>query len=252
MNPPAIQGALQRSRPVYRFYRWAWSELDLLYPPLCGGCGKPGARWCVECQANARPVPQPLCERCGRSQPDGRLCSWCRASLPAFTALRAWAVFEGPLRQALHRLKYAGDIALGDVLAQPLIQTYQQLAWPVDLAVPVPIGRARRRQRGYNQAALLAWPVALNSGLIYRSRALTKVRDTPSQVGLNPSQRYENVAGAYQAHAALVSGKSVLLVDDVTTSGATMQACSTALLAAGARQVYGLTLARAVHPPDQT
>ena len=107
------------------------------------------------------------------------------------------------------------------------------------------------KERGYNQAALLAWPLALSCGLAYRSKALTKVRDTPSQVGLNLSQRYDNVASAYQASPALVAGRSVLLVDDVTTSGATIQACSTALLAAGALQVYGLTLARAVHPPDQ-
>ncbi len=141
-------------------------------------------------------------------------------------------------------------MALGDVLARPLIEIFQQNAWPVNLVTPVPMGLSRRKQRGYNQAALLAWPLALSCGLPYTPKALTKVRDTPSQVGLNLAQRHANVAGAYQACPERVSGKAVLLIDDVTTSGATIQSASVALLAAGARQVYGLTLARAVHPPN--
>jgi len=155
------------------------------------------------------------------------------------------------LRNALHRLKYYGDMALGEVLARPLIQMVLDFKWPVDLIVPVPIGLARRAQRGYNQAALLAWPLALSCGMEYQSKALLKVRDVRTQVGLTIAQRYENVAGAYQAQAHLVKGKSVLVVDDVTTSGATMQACSAALLAASSSRVYGVTLARAGAPAGQ-
>ena len=116
--------------------------------------------------------------------------------------------------------------------------------WQVDLVTPVPIGLARRKQRGYNQAALLAFPLALAIGKPFRSQALVKARETPSQVGLTAAQRRENVAQAFQANTKIVAQKSVLIIDDVTTSGATIEACCMALIRAGARQVYGLTLAR--------
>lgn len=120
------------------------------------------------------------------------------------------------------------------------------LKWEVDLVTAVPSGIARRAERGYNQASLLALPLALGSGLPYRSRALSKIAETRSQVGLNPYERRANVAGAFQATSDEVRGKRVLVIDDVTTSGATMEACAAALTKAAASQVYGLTLARAL------
>jgi competence protein ComFC len=245
MNPPGI------IRPAYRIYRWAWAGLDLVYPPHCGGCDNPGARWCTDCQKNTLQIHPPVCACCGQSQTTDGLCLGCQAKAPSYTAMRSWAVYEGSLRNALHRLKYKGDMALGEVLARPLIRMVIELSWLVDLVVPVPISLARRAQRGYNQAALLAWPLALSCGLEYGPKALLKTRDIRSQVGLDLAQRYENVSGAYQAQAQMVKDKVVLVVDDVATSGATMQACSKALLAAGSRQVYGLTLTRAGVPAEQ-
>jgi ComF family protein len=155
-------------------------------------------------------------------------------------------VFGGPLRAALHRLKYQRDIALGEALALPLISLFQGLNWPVDCVTATPIGVARRAERGYNQASLLALPLALAGGIPYLSKALVKTRETRSQVGLNRAERRENLSGAFRAETKIVRGKSVLVVDDVITSGATMQACALALLDAGATRVFGLTLARAV------
>ncbi len=222
-----------------------WNSLDWLFPPRCGGCGKNGSRWCSECQQATRRVLPPVCSRCGQPQAREGLCPKCRRSAPHFQALRSWGLFEGPLRNALHRLKYRRDIALGEALARHLIEMLEGLAWEIDMVVPVPLGLARQAERGYNQAALLAKPLALGCNLDYNPGSLLKIRNTPSQVGLSFDQRWANVAGSFEAIPNQVAGKNLLVVDDVATSGATLNACAVALLAAGASQVYALTLARA-------
>lgn len=241
----AMSAQLPTQRTVYQLYRTAWAGLDWLYPPQCGGCGKPGARWCADCQASAQTMPETICEICGDIIRMEGICDRCRECPPAFKGLRSWAIFTGPLRNAHHRLKYNRDVALGEMLARPLISLLNRLNWPVDIITAVPIGVARRAERGYNQATLLAVPVSLAVGLPYRSRALIKVLDTRSQVGLNVTERSDNIAGAFQGTPKIVGGKNILIVDDVATSGATMHACAVALLSAGASQVFGLTLARA-------
>jgi competence protein ComFC len=233
-------------RPLYRIYQLAWSGLDWLYPPQCGGCGEMLTRWCQACEANVRLDSGWICSCCGQPLSAPGVCRRCRECPPAFTALRSWGAFGGPLRNALHRLKYQRDIALGEVLARQLVSVLQGLDWPIDLICPTPIGVARKAERGYNQATFLALPLALALGLPYRPQALTKTRETRSQVGLSADQRQANVSGAFQGQAKWAAGRTVLVVDDVTTTGATIQACAAALLQAGARQVYGLTLARAV------
>jgi ComF family protein len=120
--------------------------------------------------------------------------------------------------------------------------------WKVNLVVPVPLGLARLRERGYNQANLIARPLALGSRLAYSSRVVRRVRETQSQVGLSIEQRRENVHGAFLAQPGWVDGKSILVVDDVATSTATLDACAEALLIAGCREVYGLTVSRAARP----
>lgn len=232
-------------RPAYHIYHWAWTGLDWLFPPKCGGCGCPGTRWCLDCQRSTQLISAPVCERCGEGHVKTSLCPDCCASPPRYTALRSWAVFDGSLRTALHKLKYGRDMALGEVLARPLTTQLMELKWAVDLVTPVPLGVARQAQRGYNQAALLAWPLALSSGIAYQPHALAKVRETRTQVGLSMVERKQNVTAAFQARPKIVANKRVLLVDDVTTSGATLNACAEALFQAGASLVYALTLARA-------
>lgn len=234
-----------RASLVYPAYRWLWSSLDWLFPPQCGGCGQSGSRWCPACQTAARRITPPICPVCGRNQISQNLCQKCRQTLPHYTALRSWAVFDGSVRKALHRLKYKRDIALGEALSRHLFDVYISQGWQVDLVVPVPLGVARQAERGYNQSALLAKPLAIGCGLPYHPRALRKTRDTLSQVGLTLEQRWNNVAGSFEALPDYVQGRRVLVVDDVSTSGATLNACAQALATAGAVQVYGLTLARA-------
>jgi competence protein ComFC len=151
------------------------------------------------------------------------------------------------LRNAIHRLKYRRDIALGESLSHHLFTCLAKAEWKLDLVVPVPLGVARLAERGYNQASLLARPLAQRVGLYYRTDALRKMRDTPSQVGLTFDERQVNVAGSFEATPKYIVGKTVLVVDDVSTSGATLNACAEALLSSGAAAVYAITLARTVY-----
>jgi ComF family protein len=160
--------------------------------------------------------------------------------------MRSWLVFEGPIRHSLHNLKYRRNMALGDALARPLAEYVRTLSWPVDLVVPVPLGKLRTKERGYNQIGLVAMPLAAVNQWRYASRALTRSRETKSQVGLTITERKLNVSGAFRAEEALVSGATILLIDDVATTGATLSACAAALLDARAESVYALTLARAL------
>lgn len=233
-----------KDRPAYELNQWLWRFLDILYPPSCGGCGAKGTRWCRACQQNTERIVPPLCPRCGQSQPIERLCTRCRRQPPQFSALRSWAVFKGPLRNAIHRLKYKRDISLGEVLSRHLSACLVKTDWRLDMIVPVPLGVARMAERGYNQASLLAKPLAGRAGLPYRVDILKKTRDTPSQVGLDFERRRANVAGTFEVVSTDVRDKTVLVVDDVATSGATLNACTQALLSAGARAVYAITLAR--------
>ncbi|MFH1523550.1 MAG: ComF family protein [Chloroflexota bacterium] len=155
-------------------------------------------------------------------------------------------IFEGPVRRALHTLKYRRNVALGDALASHLVEYVRELEWPVDLVVPVPLGRQRMTERGYNQMGLVARPLAAFQGWRYSPQTLTRVRETRSQVGLSAAERKENVADAFYANAVQVSGKNILVMDDVATTGATLASCADALMKSGARTVYALTLARAL------
>ena len=232
--------------PAYHVYRWIWGGIDWLYPPHCGGCGTPGSRWCEACEQNSQLIKPPICQRCGIEIKYGTECNHCHLSPPKFEALRSWAVFSDPVRKAIHRLKYSRDIAMGESLARPLCDCFRTLNWEIDIVVPVPLGIARKKERGYNQADLLAYPFALTLKLCYEPKALIRARETDSQVGLSLNDRRSNVEEAFIASEAYVRGRTILVVDDVATSGATLDACAQALLKSGAEMVYCITLARAL------
>lgn len=237
---------------AYRLYQLAWDSVDWLYPPRCGGCDKPGSRWCEDCQKKVVSIQSPVCDRCGAPNPQVGSCADCLVTPPPFAAMRSKAEYVGVIREAILRLKFAGDLGLAENLSRYLIELYLETNWQVDLVVPVPAGRSRHRHRGYNQAALLAFPLALKTGLQFRPQALKKIVDTRSQVGLNHAQRHQNVARAFQALPEMVAGRKVLIVDDITTSGATLLECTRACHQAQASRVYALTLARAsleMHQP---
>jgi competence protein ComFC len=186
----------------------------------------------------------------GSYAPHGHLCAQCLVAPPPITELRSWGKFGGPLRLAIHRLKYKKDLGLGEALSIHLIDLLHMFNWPIDLITAVPLSVNRLAERGYNQSSLLARPVALAQKVPYQPKAICRARETVSQVGLSASKRQENVYNAFVANPSMVSGKVVLILDDVTTTGATLHNCSSALLNGGASLVYGLTLAKAVLEDD--
>jgi ComF family protein len=161
------------------------------------------------------------------------------------TGIRSVAFFEGPLQNALHRLKYQRDIILADSLARLLEQAWHSAGQPGGIVMPVPLSARRMQERGYNQAGLLARGFAELAGLRYAPRGLRRTKHTLSQVGLKADERQANVAGAFAAEPTVIHGQTVIVVDDVCTTGATLEACAEALRAAGATVVWALTLGRA-------
>jgi ComF family protein len=157
--------------------------------------------------------------------------------------IRSVVYFEGILREAVHRLKYYGLTALVEPLGDLMAAYWVQHPMPTDVVVPVPLHVTRLRERGYNQAALLAHEMASRVGVAVDQRTLSRQRATAPQVELDARQRRENVRDAFRCSDDDLSGKQVLLIDDVCTTGSTLEACAMALYAGGARAVRALTLA---------
>jgi len=166
-------------------YQWYWTTIDWLFPPTCGGCNMLGVRWCSNCQITTKQIKAPYCQQCGVHISSSGLCARCKEFISNVAAVRSWAVFGGPIRQAIHP---------------------------------------------------------------YKNKALKRVVDTRSQVGLSLMERRDNVADVFKA-SPIAANKSILVVDDVATSGATLESCAGALKIAGAKVVYGMTLTRAVFSP---
>ncbi len=175
----------------------------------------------------------------------GGECPKCRVAPPPYVAAISAADYQGVARALILLLKFGGVVPVASFWAQRLAERAPQLpAWP-EVVVPVPLGAARRRQRGYNQGGEIGRRLARRLGCAYAADGLRRVRETAPQSGLTAAERERNVAGAFAAAGKRVQGKQVLLVDDVLTTGATARAAAAALRRAGARQVMVMTAVRA-------
>jgi ComF family protein len=229
--------------------RWlAYAALDLLFPPRCASCKRPGTMLCVDCVLAFEPVTGPLCTICGRPLQTEQTCKRC-APPPSIATIRSAFFFSGSARAAVHAFKYVRRRELAHPLARAMAQTMPHPAGDT-LLCPVPLHEERWASRGYNQAELLAGALSNEWALeMLPSSALRRTRNTATQVTLNYGERQRNVGGAFAADRTAVEGRAILLVDDVCTTGATLFSCADALVDAGAREVRAVTFARAPLSP---
>lgn len=215
---------------------------DILWPARCLGCRITRTWWCEECDGRVVEVRQRTCPKCNRLEPTGRYCPACRKST-ALTGIFAGAYFREPLVAAVHGLKYRSAKVLTPHLAKYLVGAVAPGRFQRALVVPIPLHPRKLARRGHNQADLLAAAFSKETGLA-TNHDLCRVRDTRSQTGLGRVGRAANVEGAFAWRGQSLAGRQVLLVDDVLTTGATLNSAAAALRAAGAREVWGLVVAK--------
>ena len=246
-----------------RLRDWGGALASVLIPAPCGVCGElleSGQRIpiCARCVAQFQPIGWHLCEHCGRpilsdfaAEISPLLCHMCRRGLYEFDFARSFAPYGTVASRAILMLKYEQVIPLGAWFAHKLAELVRAnpAGYAADVVVPVPLHAARFRERGYNQAELIARPLARLLGLPFRSYLLVRTKPRPDKLKLSTRERWTTVRGAYATREGTQVDKlRVLLVDDVFTTGATLDACSRALRKAGAVRVAGLTVARVLPP----
>jgi ComF family protein len=229
--------------------------VDVALPQLCASCREPvgDAGLCPSCWAKLSFIAPPYCERLGipfaYDPGPGVLSMEAIADPPAYHRARAAVRYDDIARTLVHAFKYGDRLDLAPIMGRWMANAGRDLLPGIDALVPVPLHWRRQWARRFNQSALLAEIVAKTSGAPVSYRALKRVKATPQQVGLSQSARAQNVQGAFRVPPdgrAEVAGRRLLLIDDVLTSGATMDACARALLRAGAAQVDALVFARVV------
>jgi len=218
--------------------------LDLILPRRCVGCGAQGEFLCLSCRNLLPKLTPPYCERCAVPFRGGKLCLGCRNSPPAVNRVRSLFLHQGVARDAVHNLKYRRIKALAKPLAALMAEYLRSNPMPVDLILPVPMHPRRVRERGYNQSDLLAKELSCMIDLPIDSESLVRLRNTPSQISLGAEARRRNVQGSFYCKNPTYHGKNMLLIDDVCTTGATLNACAVSLKEAGAASVWGLTFSR--------
>lgn len=226
--------------------------LDFFIPPLCFGCDEPVTQTqtlCAKCWKEIHFVAPPFCARCGAPfdlpVEEGTLCGACIEQDPVFTSARSALIYDDASKPIILKLKHADRLHPIPALANWMIRAAGSVLQEADLIIPVPLHRWRLLKRRYNQSALLAQAIGKQMGKAVCVDGLMRIRSTPSQGQFNRKQRYTNIAKAFALREGTdVKGKTITLVDDVLTSGATVNECSKVLLSAGAASVHVVTLAR--------
>jgi competence protein ComFC len=221
--------------------------IDFFFPRRCVGCGKMGDFLCARCRKKLPWLLPPFCQKCGKPESSGPLCATCWGWHSQITGIRSPFRFEGIIRQAIHELKYNSLKAISSCLAILMADYLRDKPIHGEVLVPVPLHPRRLRQRGYNQSGLLARELGRLISLPVAEGNLYRLKNSSPQARAETVEdRRENVKGAFACRDKKLRKRHVILIDDVCTSGATLEACATAVKAAGALSVWGLTLAREI------
>jgi competence protein ComFC len=235
--------------PAYSVYRWLWQMVDWIYPPSCYGCNQAGDLLCSDCSQSIQYLQNGLCSRCGYPRMNRRICAGCSNHSPYYTQIRSVAAYTGCIKEGVHQLKYQNNLGLGIHFANYIYQLIKQQNWQIDLVIPVPLSPNRRKERGYNQTTMIAFPLSLQLGCKMDDKLIKRVKETQTQIELDAHQRQINLQNAFQARSTRGTGKNILVVDDVITTGATINDCARALKSAGAKEVYAVSIGRVVLNP---
>ena len=221
--------------------------VDFFFPRRCVGCGKSGNFLCAGCSQKLPGLLRPFCQKCGKPESSGGLCPACWGQETAIDGIRSVFRFEGTIRQAIYELKYRNLKAISGCLATLMASYLGDNPVHGEVLVPVPLHPRRLRERGYNQSSLLARELGKLIELPVIDDGSHRLKDSlPQARTTTVEERRRNVANAFACRDDMLGGRSVILIDDVCTSGATLEACAKAVKDAGAVSVWGLTLAREI------
>ena len=219
--------------------------LELVYPTYCAGCGQHGQSVCPECLNSLPLIESKFCLKCGK--PCNYLveeCRECRGKKFFFSQARSLGLYKGKLRDLVHKFKYGNSRALADVFAGLLVERVERKFFEVDLITCVPLSGPKRDERGFNQAQLLAEKIAQKVDVPFLDLILQE-RETQDQSRLQAAERRKNVKGVFSVHRdQLPKAARIILVDDVFTTGSTVNECSRVLKKAGADSIRVATIAR--------
>jgi competence protein ComFC len=232
---------------VLRLGRLIEVAVDSFFPRRCVGCGRVGDFLCPDCLRKLPRITAPFCPRCGRPQVSGIVCPSCWQRPTEIDGIRSPFRFDEVVRKSIHDLKYRNLKAISPCLAELLADYLEENPLPGEALVSVPLHFRRLRERGYNQSGLLARELGKRIGLPVMEDCLIRVKQAQPQVrAVDVEERRRNVADAFVCRDKRVSGKQIILIDDVCTSGATLESCAAALRNSGATSVWGLTFAREI------
>lgn len=217
--------------------------LDLLFPAKCIECGRDGGYICHTCLKSLSSIEPPICEYCGIPVSQGNLCEVCHQNPSEIDGIRSVYAFDGIVRKAVHQLKYNNLKVIAHPMAQLFHDRLSANDIPYDVLVPVSLHSSRLRERGYNQSALLCRELGKLCDAPVDEKSLVRLRQTTSQTSFDRDGRRVNVEGAFDCIDGTLAGKNVLLIDDVCTTGATLNSCAAVLKEKGVLSVWGLTFA---------
>jgi ComF family protein len=234
---------LQNSALSIRSREYIWQAVDLFIPPFCCHCGRLGFEICPQCFSSIELVNQSAyCGICGQINHQEGIC---QSEGLFFERIYSFGFYTGALKSIIQKLKFHRGVGLSRYLVPSICGLIRRYLPDVDAVVSLPLGARRQLSRGYNQSAVFSKPVAHTLGIPFLPEAVKRIRETASQVGLSARERKLNIRDAFFAEERLAANRHFLLMDDITTTGSTINECAKALKSAGAASVSCFTLAKA-------